>query len=146
MREALEKYKRFAPELSNEEVSHWLLPREGVVYSFVKEDSKTQRVTDFTSFYVLPSQCLKTPTPTRVEAAYMFHTVATSMSKQTLVELTLGLAEERGLDVFNCLDIMDNADFLENLKFGRGDGVLHYYVYNYRLPQLQASDVALILL
>jgi glycylpeptide N-tetradecanoyltransferase len=27
---------------------------------------------------------------------------------------------------------MDNGLFLENQKFGVGDGKLHYYLYNYR--------------
>ena len=27
---------------------------------------------------------------------------------------------------------MDNHLFLEEQKFGRGDGLLHYYLYNYR--------------
>lgn len=26
---------------------------------------------------------------------------------------------------------MDNSLFLEDLKFGKGDGQLHYYLYNY---------------
>lgn len=35
-------------------------------------------------------------------------------------------------DVFNALTLLDNPLFLENLKFGAGDGQLHYYLYNYR--------------
>ena len=30
--------------------------------------------------------------------------------------------EQLGYDVFNCLDLMDNASFLEELKFHPGDG------------------------
>ena len=36
-------------------------------------------------------------------------------------------------DVFNCLNIMDNMKFLQELKFGIGDGILNYYMYNYLL-------------
>ena len=36
-------------------------------------------------------------------------------------------------DVFNCLNIMDNTQFLQELKFGIGDGVLNYYMYNYHI-------------
>ena len=28
--------------------------------------------------------------------------------------------------------MMDNPLFLEQLKFGKGDGQLHYYLFNYR--------------
>jgi len=35
-------------------------------------------------------------------------------------------------DVFNALTLLDNPLFLEEQKFGAGDGQLHYYLYNYR--------------
>jgi len=35
-------------------------------------------------------------------------------------------------DVFNALTLLDNPLFLEQQKFGAGDGQLHYYLYNYR--------------
>ena len=31
---------------------------------------------------------------------------------------------------------MDNPLFLESLKFGAGDGQLHYYLYNYRTASI----------
>jgi glycylpeptide N-tetradecanoyltransferase len=34
--------------------------------------------------------------------------------------------------VFNALTLHDNPLFLEQLKFGAGDGQLHFYLYNYR--------------
>ena len=40
---------------TEEECGHWLLPREGVVNSYVLEESETKKVTDFISFYHLPS-------------------------------------------------------------------------------------------
>lgn len=44
----------------------------------------------------------------------------------------LVLAKSFKFDVFNALSLMDNALFLEQQKFGGGDGQLHYYVFNYR--------------
>lgn len=32
----------------------------------------------------------------------------------------------------NALTLHDNPLFLEQLKFGAGDGQLHYYLFNYR--------------
>ncbi len=32
----------------------------------------------------------------------------------------------------NALTLMDNPLFLEEQKFGPGDGQLHYYLFNYR--------------
>ena len=41
------------------------------------------------------------------------------------------LAKRYKFDVFNSLTLMDNVLFLEEQKFGKGDGQLHYYLYNY---------------
>lgn len=41
------------------------------------------------------------------------------------------LAKKQKFDVFNALTLMDNCLFLEEQKFGAGDGQLHYYLYNY---------------
>ena len=46
-----------------------------------------------------------------------------------------------GFDVFNALDLMDNKEFLEKLKFGIGDGNLQYYLYNWRCPPMQPHQV-----
>ena len=54
--------------------------------------------------------------------------------KHTITQIyreALILAKIQKFDVFNCLDIMNNAEMLEELKFGSGDGTLHYYLYNY---------------
>ena len=46
-----------------------------------------------------------------------------------------------GFDVFNALDLMDNKQFLEQLKFGIGDGNLQYYLYNWRCPTMAPERV-----
>ncbi|KAI7985078.1 Glycylpeptide N-tetradecanoyltransferase 1 [Camellia lanceoleosa] len=43
------------------------------------------------------------------------------------------VAKQNDYDVFNALDVMQNESFLKELKFGPGDGKLHYYLYNYRV-------------
>lgn len=42
------------------------------------------------------------------------------------------LAKKYKFDVFNALSLMDNGLFLEEQKFGPGDGQLHYYLFNYK--------------
>jgi len=42
------------------------------------------------------------------------------------------LAKKEKFDVFNALTLLDNSMFLEQQKFGAGDGQLHYYLYNYK--------------
>lgn len=48
---------------------------------------------------------------------------------------------QRGYDVFNALDLMDNKEFLETLKFGIGDGNLQYYLYNWKCPPIDPEKV-----
>lgn len=48
-----------------------------------------------------------------------------------LMNDALILAKRAKFDVFNALTLSDNNMFLEEQKFGAGDGQLHYYLYNY---------------
>lgn len=52
------KFKVYT-KYSEEEIKHWLLPRKDVIYTFVVE--KEKKITDFFSFYSLPSSILKHP-------------------------------------------------------------------------------------
>lgn len=46
-------------KFSEPEVAHLMLPRANVMYSFVVEDTEKKVITDFISYYRLPSQILK---------------------------------------------------------------------------------------
>lgn len=48
-------------KFSQEEIAHFMLPRENVIESFVVEDPDTDEITDFICFYSLPSSILKHP-------------------------------------------------------------------------------------
>lgn len=48
--------------------------------------------------------------------------------------------------MFNALDLMQNKSFLEDLKFGGGDGTLNYYLYNWNCPSMPTEQVGLVLL
>lgn len=60
----------------------------------------------------------------------------------------LVLAYNKGYDVFNALDLLENTSFLKDLKFGIGDGSLHYYLYNWRMSNapVEPKELGLILL
>ena len=136
-----------------------------------KTKRKKKQITDFISFYHLPSSILNqggpnntnTTTPSEagsltpeqkqddystLYAAYSYYNIATTVSLQALLKDALILAKQRGADVFNALDLMDNdpATVLEPLKFGIGDGQLQYYIYNWSCPVVPAKKVGLVLL
>jgi glycylpeptide N-tetradecanoyltransferase len=148
----LKRYlERFAiaQVFTKEEVEHWLLHdaktiQEQVVWSYVVEDPSTHKITDFFSFYRLESTALASKKHQLIHAAYLFYYATEAafssphdkgLLKKRLNELVkdaMILAKKENFDVFNALTLLDNPLFLEEQKFGPGDGLLHYYLYNYR--------------
>src|SRR4051794_7361578 len=72
-------------EFTNEEVEHFLVPRENVIESYVVEDEDTKEITDFISFYALPSSVLKHVEHKLLKAAYSYYNVP---KKHSLTDLT----------------------------------------------------------
>lgn len=131
---------------SKDEIKHWFTPLDKVVYSYVVENPETLEITDFFSFYSLPSSILQHHTHHTLFAAYSFFNVATTCSLKVLIRNALIMAKQKGFDVYNCLNIMENESFLNDLLFGMGDGTLKYYFYNYNSPQTQPKDLSLVLM
>lgn len=121
------------------------MPREWVVESFVVEDPSNDEITDFISFYSLPSSILKHPTHKTLHVAYSYYYFTGKNSLLDLQRDALIMAKNKGYDVFNALDIKNNEEFLKELKFGVGDGNLHYYFYNWRVPKLAPQDCGIVL-
>lgn len=137
------KLRQFFTE---EEFSHWLLPLPNVVSSFVVEDPATGKCTDMVSFYQLPSTIIGNDKHSTLKAAYSFYNVSTKTPWNNLMEDALILAKAEDYDVFNALNVMQNDTFLNDLKFGIGDGHLQYYLYNWRCPEMAPGQVGLVLL
>ena len=139
----LEKNFKLHVNFSVEEIAHWLLPREKVINSYVIVNGDGT-VTDFVSFYHLPSTILGSNDT--LYAAYSYYNVATSIAFEELMRDALILANQTGSDVFNALNLMENEKILNELKFGKGDGNLQYYVYNWSCPSMKPADVGIVLL
>jgi len=133
------------PEFVAAEVAHWMLPRKGVVYAFVRENGEGE-VTDVCSFYSLPSSILKNEKYDTLHAAYSYWNVATTVTLNDLMTDALILAKTHDFDVFNALNVMENESFLKDLKFGIGDGSLQYYLYNWKCPKIEPGGIGLVLL
>ncbi|CCH60298.1 hypothetical protein TBLA_0C05020 [Henningerozyma blattae CBS 6284] len=158
--ELLTKYqKRFdlTQVFTREEFEHWFLAdahhktlpyKNKVIFSYVLENNEG-KITDFFSFYSLPFSILNNPTYKELGVGYLFYYAsdadfayndrfneeATSALKKRLVKLmneACILANNAGLDVFNALSSQDNNLFLDDLKFGLGDGLLNFYLFNYK--------------
>jgi len=142
--EYLLKFK-IAPVFSEDEVRHYLLPRPDVINSFVVEDLETGEITDFISFYSLPSTIVGHAKYSTLRAAYSYYNVAKKTPLKNLMKDALILAKKDGYDVFNALNLMENEKFLSDLKFGAGDGKLRYYLFNWNCPTIASKDLGLVL-
>mmetsp|Transcript_62819 Transcript_62819/g.132645 ORF Transcript_62819/g.132645 Transcript_62819/m.132645 type:complete len:460 (+) Transcript_62819:98-1477(+) len=138
--------KKFSlhPEFTEDEVAHWMLPRPGVVYAYVRETRGV--ITDVCSFYKLPSSILGNEKYTQLNAAYSYWNVATTVPLHELMYDALIFAKQNDFDVFNALNVMENDSFLKELKFGVGDGYLQYYLYNWKCPKISPDGIGLVLL
>ncbi|KAL0946633.1 hypothetical protein HGRIS_012830 [Hohenbuehelia grisea] len=137
------------------ELEHkWKGGREGqVVWAFVVENPETHKITDFFSFYSLPSTVINNPKHDLLNAAYLYyyatdvafqdHAEETGLLKrrvQDLVGDALVVADQAKFDVFNALTLMDTVPVLKELKFGDGDGFLNFYLYNWRTAPLAGMN------
>jgi len=127
-----------------------------VVWTYVVENPETHKITDFFSYYSLPSTVINHPKHNMLEAAYLFYYASDVAFQsdadehgllkrrlQDLISDAIVVAEQAKFDVFNALTLMDNPLFLNDLKFGSGDGLLNFYLYNWRtkpLAGISATD------
>jgi len=139
----LEKFK-YAPVYSVEEIAHYFLPRPDIIDTFVVED-KAGKITDMSSFFSLPSSVSNNHQYNGMKAAFSFHTVVTKHSQSKLMKDVLVMAKMKGYDVFNALNVLNNSEYFNALKFSAGSGNLHYYLYNFKCPDLKAGEVGLVL-
>ena len=83
--------------------------QENIIEAYVVEDPATPgRMTDFVSFYTLPSTVMNHPNHSSIKAAYSFYNVSTATPWVDLMGDALVLAKRENFDVFNALDLMEN--------------------------------------
>eukprot|EP00954_Amorphochlora_amoebiformis_P027246 1384322-Amorphochlora_amoeboformis.AAC.1 len=81
-------------EFDAAEFKHWFTSRKDVVSTFVVEDPKTRKITDFLSFYSLPSSILNHEKYKKLNAAYSFYNVSTKTPWKQLMSDALILANK----------------------------------------------------
>ncbi len=94
MLDSLQYLSRFdlAPLFSEDDFSHWFLPRPDIIDSYVVESA--DKLTDLVSFYSLPSTVMSHPTHKKLRAAYSFYNVANTVSWTDLIGDALVLAKK----------------------------------------------------
>lgn len=144
LKEYLSKFK-VSMNFSPEEAVHYLNSREGVIYSYVVEDPETKEITDYVSFYALNSSILEDEKYDLMNVAYCWYHCSTKTPLEKLLKDATIMAKNEGFDLFQMLNIMDNEAVMEELKFVKGTGNLHYYLFNYRLPSIKPEEIGIVL-
>lgn len=127
LKKHLEKYS-IAPVIDEAWVRRWLLPKEGVVYTYFDEDTG-----HVTSHYCVPYTSVKTGIV--VKQAYMFYNTSDTFEDGII------LAKNYGFDVYNTLDIGLDTDMLRASKFMVGSGHNHCYVYNWSCGMVSRENI-----
>lgn len=72
---------------------------------------------------------------------------ATTISFDKLILNALIFAKNLGGDVYNCLNLMENASVFDELHFQKGDGHLNYYLYNWVMKRkhIKPEELAVVL-
>ena len=130
---------------TEEEVRHFFLPRQDVIHTFVDGGAPGETLTDIFSYYYLPSSILNHPDYSQLKVGYSYYNVSTTDRLKEGMKDMLIQAKSQGCDVFNALDVVENKQHFEELKFGIGDGLLHYYLYNWRIKDIKPTDLGIVL-
>jgi len=122
--------------------------KDQVVWAYVVVNQETCKITDFFSFYSLPSTVINNTKHSTLQTAYLYYyATETAFRKDAeggelkkrldiLISDALFVANEAMFDVFYAMTLMDNVSFLQDLKFGAGEGILNFYLYNWRTAPL----------
>nr|XP_042712639.1 glycylpeptide N-tetradecanoyltransferase 2 isoform X2 [Chrysemys picta bellii] len=86
------KQFNLAPVMDEEEVAHWFLPQDHIIDTFVVESSNGI-LTDFLSFYTLPSTVMHHPVHKSLKAAYSFYNIHTETPLLDLMNDALIIAK-----------------------------------------------------
>ena len=111
----------------------------------MEDPANKGRITDFLSFFTIFHTVNNHPNHSFIKVAYSFYNVSTATLLVDLMADVLVLAKRENFDVFNALDLMGNNGFFRELKFGKGDGALNYYLSDWRCPKMNPSKMGLVL-
>ena len=155
LNEYLTKFK-MVPIFTEEEFYYWFFPGKSWIralelekyrssytpiwYNLVRGNSND--ITDLISFYAMDIDVL-VPYEAKIKAAYSFYNATKSHDITELMHNALIIAKGMHFDVFNALDIMENSQVFEKLKFDAGDGKINYHIYNWGCHSMISYDIGL---
>lgn len=134
----------FFPIFSLNYFKKLIKPEFDFINTYVSYNAKGL-ITDFISFYRLESTVMNN-SHTKLEAAYCFYYYSRSIKVlKDLFHEVLYFCREMQVDVFNCMDIMQNKIIICDLKFIQGDGILKYHLFNWKSHKILPENIGIVI-
>ncbi|KAJ5075401.1 n-myristoyl transferase [Anaeramoeba ignava] len=128
----------------DEKLIEWtFLSRDQVIECWVVENKQTNEITDLFSFYTLNSSILNNNQYDTLNSCYAFYNIATTVTYVDLMKDCLVVAQNKGYDLMNSLNILDNDIFISELNFKSTGGFLHFYLYNWACPDFLPKEIGI---
>jgi glycylpeptide N-tetradecanoyltransferase len=131
--------------LSKEEIEHWLLPRNNIIYTYVLED-ENNKITDFCSFYGLSRTILNNNNSKykKINIAYSLMNYNSSISMKDLLKTAIIFAKNNNFDAFLCINSREYSDNFKELLFKEKIGKKKLYFYNFVCPETPIDAISII--
>jgi len=100
-------------------------------------------VKDMISYYTMPYKHIETDVEIKSAMLYYYTNHSNNLYcwiKNMMIKLT-----NDGYQLLNALNIMENDDVLDSLKFEEGTGILHYLVYKHKVDPIKSNEIGKIL-
>jgi len=100
-------------------------------------------IKDIISYYTLPFKNIKSGQ--KIKAVTLYYYTNHSNNLYCWIKNLMIIARNQGNHLFNALDIMENKDIFDDLKFEEGTGILHYLIYKHQVKEIEAGQIGKIL-
>lgn len=95
------------------------------------------------SYYEIGSNVLDNNLVPHIACAYLYHHFSENeMALSSLFINLVDIMKIAGVDVFNCLNIMNNSIIINSFGLKPGDGYLNYYLYNWKTSFIPLDKLA----
>lgn len=127
--ESFNMYEKF----DFEDFKYLLFNGEYKTYVYTEED----KIVAFGSFFIL--ETLNIEKNIKIKGAYLGLVGGQKINE--MLEDLIFYSNKQKCDVFNCIDIGNNLEFIKTLNFVEGTGDLKYYLYNWRAGALKKDEI-----
>lgn len=100
---------------------------------------RTRSIVGFMSTYDL--DLLVTESEQLLKTVYLYYHCGEVLEA---VDSLFTILQKRGKDIVNCLAVAEKVDIIKTSNMNPGSGILHYYMYNFRLPVIGSNDISYI--